>query len=193
MPAFDVSPDFLTLSRFFQVLHDGKMAFSLDGGKTKFPSLEHLVDFHRMNTGPLPNILKDSSFVSSTPPSPSGLKERNNNIGVDGLHQDLEQEVGQSSWQGRLEKYKDGHCQNLYLIVCQWTPWSSDQSGHRLHVKNIWISNNWIVNLVFHRIDKILYFSIWYETFITFRYYTTFLFRIKLPSHHILSMLPSWQ
>ena len=65
--------------------------------KTKYPSLEHLVDFHRMNTGPLPNILKDSSFVSSTPPSPSGLKERNNNIGVDGLHQDLEQEVGQSS------------------------------------------------------------------------------------------------
>jgi len=85
-------------AQIVRVIHDGKMAFSLDGGKTKFPSLEHLVDFHRMNTGPLPNILKDSGFVSSSPPSPvSACKEPNNNIGVDGLHQDLEQEVGQSS------------------------------------------------------------------------------------------------
>jgi len=82
-------------AQIVRVLHDGKMAFSLDGGKTKFPSLEHLVDFHRMNTGPLPNILKDSTFVSSAPPSPSGLKERNNNIGLP--HGDLEQEVGQTS------------------------------------------------------------------------------------------------
>jgi len=82
-------------AQIVRVLHDGKMAFSLDGGKTKFPSLEHLVDFHRMNTGPLPAILKDSSFVSSSPPSPSGLKERNNNIGH--LHPEQEQEVGQTS------------------------------------------------------------------------------------------------
>ena len=39
--------------------HDGKSAFSLDGGRTKFTSLQQLVDFHRMNTGPLPTLLKD--------------------------------------------------------------------------------------------------------------------------------------
>jgi len=84
-------------AQIVRVMHDGKMAFSLDGGKTKFPSLEHLVDFHRMNTGPLPNILKESSFVSSTPPSPSTCKEPNNNIGVEGLHHDLEQELDHQS------------------------------------------------------------------------------------------------
>jgi len=88
-------------AQIVRVMHDGKMAFSLDGGKTKFPSLEHLVDFHRMNTGPLPNILRDSSFVCSTaPPSPSACKEpnnNNNNSGVSQLNSDLQQEVEQSS------------------------------------------------------------------------------------------------
>jgi hypothetical protein len=40
-------------------MHEGRPAFSLDGGRTKFPSLEQLVDFHRMNTGPLPTILTE--------------------------------------------------------------------------------------------------------------------------------------
>lgn len=39
---------------------DGCVAFSLDGGRTKFPNLEQLVDFHRLNTGPLPTLLKDN-------------------------------------------------------------------------------------------------------------------------------------
>jgi hypothetical protein len=43
----------------FQLTHEGRTAFSLDGGRTKFPSLEQLVEFHRMNTGPLPTILTD--------------------------------------------------------------------------------------------------------------------------------------
>ena len=38
---------------------DGKVAFSLDGGRIKFPNLEQLVEFHKMNTGPLPTLLKD--------------------------------------------------------------------------------------------------------------------------------------
>ena len=45
-----------------QVSHTGKNAFSLDGAKTKFPSLEHLVDFHKMNSGPLPTILQESAL-----------------------------------------------------------------------------------------------------------------------------------
>ena len=45
-----------------QVSHTGKNAFSLDGAKTKFPSLEHLVDFHKMNSGPLPTILQDCAL-----------------------------------------------------------------------------------------------------------------------------------
>ena len=53
-----------------QVSHTGKNAFSLDGAKTKFPSLEHLVDFHKMNSGALPTILQDCALgtkrVSST-------------------------------------------------------------------------------------------------------------------------------
>jgi len=40
-------------------VHEGRTAFSLDGGRTKFPSLEQLVEFHRMNTGPLPTLLTD--------------------------------------------------------------------------------------------------------------------------------------
>jgi len=83
-------------AQIIRVLYDGKLAFSLDGGKTRFPSLEHLVDFHRMNTGPLPNILKETSFVTSVPPSPSGLlKEHNNN--VDEVHQDLENEEAENA------------------------------------------------------------------------------------------------
>jgi len=44
-----------------RVSHDGRNAFSLDGARTKFPSLEHLVDFHKMNCGPLPTVLKDAA------------------------------------------------------------------------------------------------------------------------------------
>jgi len=40
-------------------MHEGRTAFSLDGGRTKFPSLEQLVEFHRMNSGPLPTLLTD--------------------------------------------------------------------------------------------------------------------------------------
>ena len=50
-------PDCITS---FQVSHDGKNAFSLDGARTKFPSLEHLVDFHKMNCGALPGLLQDT-------------------------------------------------------------------------------------------------------------------------------------
>ena len=39
--------------------HAGKSAFTLDGAKTKFPSLKHLVDFYKMNPGPLPVLLRD--------------------------------------------------------------------------------------------------------------------------------------
>jgi len=42
-----------------RIVHDGKSAYSLDGGRTKFPSLEQLVEFHKMNTGPLPTLLKE--------------------------------------------------------------------------------------------------------------------------------------
>jgi hypothetical protein len=41
------------------MMHEGRTAFSLDGGRTKFPSLEQLVEFHRMNSGPLPTLLTD--------------------------------------------------------------------------------------------------------------------------------------
>ena len=47
-------------SFYCQVSHDGRNAFSLDGARTKFPSLEHLVDFHKMNCGPLPTVLQDT-------------------------------------------------------------------------------------------------------------------------------------
>ena len=50
-----------TSIKSLQVSHDGKNAFSLDGARTKFPSLEHLVDFHKMNCGPLPTLLRDTA------------------------------------------------------------------------------------------------------------------------------------
>ena len=40
-----------------QVGRGGGPAYSLDGGKTVFPSLQHLVEFHRLNTGLLPALL----------------------------------------------------------------------------------------------------------------------------------------
>jgi len=46
-------------AQIIRLMHDGKIAYSLDGGKTKFPNLEQLVDFHKMNTGPLPTLLKE--------------------------------------------------------------------------------------------------------------------------------------
>jgi len=49
-------------AQIVRVSHTGKNAFSLDGAKTKFPSLEHLVDFHKMNSGPLPTILQESAL-----------------------------------------------------------------------------------------------------------------------------------
>ena len=54
------------LSFSAQVSHTGKNAFSLDGAKTKFPSLEHLVDFHKMNSGALPTILQDCALGSTS-------------------------------------------------------------------------------------------------------------------------------
>lgn len=50
-----------------KVSHDGKNAFSLDGAKTKFASLEQLVDFYRMNAGPLPTLLRDTASVDRYP------------------------------------------------------------------------------------------------------------------------------
>ncbi len=52
------SNSFLT-HLYLQLMHEGRTAFSLDGGRTKFPSLEQLVEFHRMNSGPLPTLLTD--------------------------------------------------------------------------------------------------------------------------------------
>jgi len=46
-------------AQIIRLIHEGKTAYSLDGGKTKFPNLEQLVDFHKMNTGPLPTLLKE--------------------------------------------------------------------------------------------------------------------------------------
>ena len=53
---------YYSLSFSSQVSHTGRNAFSLDGAKTKFPSLEHLVDFHKMNSGALPTILQDCAL-----------------------------------------------------------------------------------------------------------------------------------
>ena len=50
------------LNLLLKVSHDGRKAFSLDGAKTKFPCLEHLVDFYKMNSGPLPILLKDTTI-----------------------------------------------------------------------------------------------------------------------------------
>jgi len=74
-------------AQIVRVSHDGKNAFSLDGAKTKFARLEHLVDFYKMNAGPLPTLLRDTASVDSVasvtaPPSPEcfssgGFKECN--------------------------------------------------------------------------------------------------------------------
>lgn len=90
-------------AQIIRVSHDGRKAFSLDGAKTKFPCLEHLVDFYKMNSGPLPILLKDTT-INSVPPSPSprsfssGLKEFNNNSGsadTEHLHRELEHQTGE--------------------------------------------------------------------------------------------------
>lgn len=84
-------------AQIIRVSHDGKKAFSLDGGKTKFPCLEHLVDFYKMNAGPLSILLKDTVSVNSIAlsPSPSSLgsdsKECQNRPG----HVDTEQMLWQ--------------------------------------------------------------------------------------------------
>jgi hypothetical protein len=53
------SNSFFSTRLYLQLMHEGRTAFSLDGGRTKFPSLEQLVEFHRMNSGPLPTLLAD--------------------------------------------------------------------------------------------------------------------------------------
>lgn len=86
-------------AQIIRISHGGKNAFSLDGAKTKFPSLEHLVNFYKMNSGPLPTLLKDCVNVSSVLPSPRNVgarfKEFNNNGSnkdSEHLHQELEHE-----------------------------------------------------------------------------------------------------
>lgn len=52
----------------------GAVIYSLDGGKTKFPTLEQLVEFHKNNAGPLPTLLSTTQppliFTSSAPSTP---------------------------------------------------------------------------------------------------------------------------
>jgi len=91
-------------AQIIRISHGGKNAFSLDGAKTKFPSLEHLVDFYKMNSGPLPTLLKDTAIVSSLPSSVrsfgSGFQEFNSNSGNSDsghLASELEQGTEESS------------------------------------------------------------------------------------------------
>ena len=80
--------------------HAGKSAFTLDGAKTKFPSLKHLVDFYKMNPGPLPVLLRDDDDDDRDDDGDDD--ECNNNAGhiSDLGHfqqlQQLEQESGES-------------------------------------------------------------------------------------------------
>ena len=83
--------------------HAGKSAFTLDGAKTKFPSLKHLVDFYKMNPGPLPVLLRDDDVDDRDDDrDDDDDDECNNNAGhiSDLGHfqqlQQLEQESGES-------------------------------------------------------------------------------------------------
>lgn len=52
--------DKIVHAQIARTVQGGKTAFSVDGGRTKFPSLDHLVDFYMMNMGPLPCLLSQS-------------------------------------------------------------------------------------------------------------------------------------
>jgi len=81
------------------VVHGERFAFSLDGAKTKFPCLEHLVDFHKMNCGPLPITLNDVDVDRIPLPSPLAscavAGEFNNNCDSDMGHWQQQLEHGQ--------------------------------------------------------------------------------------------------